>query len=389
MTNLPVSLMTPVSAIAGLLLSGLACAQDPAASEPDFVFPEELSLVPEDVQRAAEEVEADEASIPLGMTPLEEALYRAQIAWIDEDWVLAQQYAETAASGGEITGAVMAGLIARDGRADGVPDLSRAASWFSRAAELEHPLALYEMGRLARQDVPGVDNPRSWFERAARAGHVPGMVAYALELRESPIPQERARAREWAERAAQQGFAEAMFQFGQLLDLGIGGEADLVSARSWYERAAQERHPEAALQAGIMWAEGIGGPRDDTRAWQFIREAAEMGYAPAQGQYGLLMLQGRGGERDAEMARFWFEQGAMGGDGESRFLLAVTLARQAVDAQDEDMLGQAYRWALLAHEDFIGHPVDEVRRSGLQAALETDLPPVLRERIRSEVDALR
>jgi len=380
--------LTPL--VLGLCVSGLAIAQDPPENEPAFVFPEELSLVPEDVQRAAEEASsAEDAVIPMGMTAAEEALYRAQIAWIDEDWVSARQYAETAAAGGDVTAAVMSGLIARDGRATGEPDYALAASWFSRAAEQDHPLALYEMGRLARREVPGVTDPRSWFERAARVGHVPGMVAYALELRESPIPQERVRSREWAERAAQQGFAEAMYQFAQLLDLGIGGEQDLASARTWYESAAAERHAEAALQAGVMWVEGVGGPADAERGWAYIRQAAESGYAPAQGQFGLLMLQGRGGEADPDMARYWFEQGAMGGDGESRFLLAYVLAREAVDNRDVNLLGQAYRWSLLAHEDFTGQPVDETRRAGLQGAIEGDLPPDLREQIRYEINSLR
>lgn len=380
--------LTPL--VLGLCFSGLAFAQDAPESEPAFVFPEELSLVPEDVQRAAEDaVSADEASVPMGMTAAEEALYRAQIAWIDEDWVSARQYAETAAAGGDVTAAVMSGLIARDGRATGEPDYALAASWFSRAAEQDHPLALYEMGRLARREVPGVTDPRSWFERAARVGHVPGMVAYALELRESPIPQERVRSREWAERAAQQGFAEAMYQFAQLLDLGIGGDQDLPGARTWYESAAAERHAEAALQAGVMWVEGVGGPADAERGWEYIRQAAESGYAPAQGQFGLLMLQGRGGEADPETARYWFEQGAMGGDGESRFLLAYVLAREAVDNRDVNLLGQAYRWSLLAHEDFTGQPVDETRRAGLQSAIEGDLPPDQREQIRYEINSLR
>lgn len=381
-------LLTPF--VLCLAVSGLAFAQDPPAAEPAFEFPEELSLVPEDVQRAAEgAVSAEDAAIPMGMSAAEEALYRAQIAWIDEDWIAARQYAETAAAGGDVTAAVMSGLIARDGRATGEPDYVLAAGWFSRAAEQDHPLALYEMGRLARREVPGVTEARSWFERAARAGHVPGMVAYALELRGSPIPQERVRSREWAERAAQQGFAEAMYQFAQLLDLGIGGDQDLAGARTWYESAAAERHAEAALQAGVMWVEGVGGPADAERGWQFVRQAAESGYAPAQGQYGLLMLQGRGGEADPDMARYWFEQGAMGGDGESRFLLAYTLAREAVDARDVSLLGQAYRWSLLAHEDFTGQPVDEARRAGLQGAIEGDLPPDLREQILYEVNALR
>ena len=372
----------PLSLLVSALAASAALGQEPASPPEVFSFPEELSLVPQAVQEAAAEENAESADVPLGMTAAEEALYRAQIAWIDEDWIAARQYAETAAAAGDVTAAVMAGLIARDGRDLGEPNPQQAASWFSRAAEQEHPLALYEMGRLARREVPGVNDARDWFERAARAGHVPGMVAFALELRESPIPQERVRAREWAERAAREGFPEAMFQYAQLLDLGIGGPQDLVGARSWYERAAAERHAEAALQAGIMWAQGDGGEADDVRARELMRQSAETGFAPAQGQYGLMMYQGRGGSQDIAMASYWFEQGAQGGDSESHFLFAYTLARGEGREVDFE---RAYFWTRIAATDAFGAPVYDASRDQLEQGLRSVLDAATMARIDAEV----
>lgn len=100
------------------------------------------------------------------------------------------------------------------------------------------------------------------------------------------------------------------------------------------------------------------------------------------------MFQGCGGECDVEMVCFWFEQGVMGGDGESCFLLVVIFVCQVVDVQDEDMLGQVYCWVLLVYEDFIGYLVDEVCCLGLQVVFEMDLLLVLCECICLEVDVL-
>lgn len=374
-------------------LSASAWSQDEVGSDTPLIpddgsaFPTELILLPEDVQAAASEgLDADTAPVPSGLNAADEAYYRAQIAYVGENWVSARQYAETAAVAGHVEAAMLAGLIARDGLT-GSPDFAAAARWFQRAAEQEEAVALYQLGLLAAlgDDSLNLGQPRSWFERAARAGHVRGMVSYALSLRASPIPQDHERARQWAERAAQFGSSEGMYQFAQILDEGVGGDPDAPGARLWFERAADARHAEAAFQAGMMWAEGEGGPVDDVEALQWLRISAESGYAPAQGQYGLMLYQGRGGEIDSEMAAYWFSQGAYGGDPESQFLYAFVLARGEGVPQD---YVESYRWTLRAAEDDLGAPVFNPDRDRLQAGLERGLPPDVQQRVRAELNSV-
>ena len=373
-------------------LSAPAWSQDepvpdtPVIADSGDVFPSELILLPEEVQTAASEgLEAETAPVPSGLNAADEAYYRAQIAYVGENWVSARQYAETAAVAGHVEAAMLAGLIARDGRT-GAPDFAAASRWFQRAAEQEEAVALYQLGLLAAMGDESLDlgQPRRWFERAARAGHVRGMVSYALSLRASPIPQDHVTARQWAERAAQFGSAEGMYQYAQILDEGVGGDADPSGARLWFERAADSRHAEAAFQAGMMWAEGEGGTADDAEALDWLRISAESGYAPAQGQYGLMLYQGRGGAADVEMAAYWFSQGALGGDPESQFLYAFVLARGEGVPQD---YVESYRWTLLAAEDDLGAPVFNPSRDQLQAGLERGLPPDVQQRVRAEMRA--
>ncbi|OLF81201.1 hypothetical protein AWH62_00550 [Maricaulis sp. W15] len=387
---------------ASLLLAAVpAHAQDVAEPEPVLtedaptegtspatVFPRELILLPEDVQSAAVEgLEADNAEIPSGMGGAEAAWYRAQIAYLGEDWASARNYAATAAAGGIVDAALLSGIMTRNGEG-GPVDLTAAARWFTRAADRDDPVALYNLGQLAAlgDESLALGQPEPWFERAARAGHIPAMVAHAVTLKNSPVPQDAIAAREWAGRAAQQGSAEGMYQLAQLLDEGLGGARDAAGARVWYERAANQRHAEAAFQAGMMWVDGEGGAQDDVTGRNWMRIAAESGYAPAQGQYGLMMYQGRGGDTDPELAAYWFSRGARGGDAESQFLYAFVLARGEGVSQDLEL---AYRWSLLAATDHLGAPVHDRDRDRLEAGLASALPPDVRQRIRAEFDALR
>jgi len=364
-----------------LLLSAPAAGQDVPVADDGAAFPDELILLPQDVQSAAESgsVDAEAAEVPDDMNAGEAAWYRAQVAFVSDDWYLARRYAETAAVAGIVDAAALAGIMARDGRG-GERDVAAAARWFRRAAEQDHPVALYQLGLLARLGDDGLDlgAPRQWFERAARAGHIDAMVAYALALKNSPVPQERGTARRWAERAAQQDSAEGMYQLAQMLDEGIGGERDAEGARIWYERAADANLAEGAFQAGMMWADGEGGEADDTEARRWLRIAAESDYAPAQGQYGLMLYQGRGGAEDREAAAYWFGRGARGGDAESQYLYAFALAQGHGVEQD---LEQAYRWVVAAGTDALGAPVHNRDRDRLQAALERVLPLEVRARI--------
>ncbi len=375
-------------ALAAPALAQLDIEAPTPAAEPQTAFPAELMLLPQDVQDAAiAGMDANEAEVPTGLNAADAAYYRAQIAYIGQDWEVAQRYAETAAAGGNIEAAMLAGMIARDGLT-GEPDYATAVQWFRRAATQEAPVALYQLGLLARlgDTSLGLGSPRSWFERAARAGHVNAMVAYALELKNSPVPQDARPAREWAERAAHLGSPEGMYQLAQMLDAGIGGAADSAGARAWYERAASNRHAEAAFQAAMMWAAGEGGEQDDATALGWMQISAESGYAPAEGQYGLMLYQGRGTDPDPGTAAYWFAQGARGGDAESQFLYAYALARG--DGVTVD-LEAAYGWTLMAAVDAFGAPVTDPDRDRLQAGLERALPLETQQRIQAQVDALR
>lgn len=383
-----------------LLVTGQASAQDDvpaddAAAGDDAPAPplRGLEIIDVDRQNDALSIEGADADAPVTVAPpgqssVAEIFDRAQLAFAREDYETAYIHARTAASGGHARAATLAGLLNENSRIDEASD-AQAVRWFRRAADQNEPVALYRLGRMAQASRGGLlpNEARAYFQRSAQAGNPDAMLAYALILKASPVPQDAPRAIEWAERAASQGDAEAMFQLAQMNDVWERGPQNPEAARQWYLRAAEGNHAEAALQAGLMANAGEGGAEDSALAFTLIRQSAEAGFAPAMGQYGLMLHSG-GPDRapDPVLAAEWFAQGAVGGDAESRYLYALALATG--DGVDRDLV-RSYYWTLMAEYEMDGSLSANTDRTRLQAQLENHLSQTEAEQIRSDIAAYR
>jgi TPR repeat protein len=62
------------------------------------------------------------------------------------------------------------------------------------------------------------------------------------------IPEDYGKAREWYEKSAAQGDANAQFYLGLMSAFGRGAPLNLVQAHMWYSLAAGNGHARAALQ---------------------------------------------------------------------------------------------------------------------------------------------
>ena len=96
------------------------------------------------------------------------------------------------------------------------------------------------------------------------------------------ILQDYAKARQWYEKAAAQGYAEAQYNLGVMYNNGKGVRQDYVKARKWYEKAAAQGVAEAQFNLGILYYNGRGVRQDYVKARQWYEKAAAQGYAPAQ-----------------------------------------------------------------------------------------------------------
>lgn len=350
-----------------------------------------LEIIDVDRQNDALSIENEDAPVtvaPSGQASVAEIFDRAQLAYATGDYETAYIHARTAASGGHAQAATLAGLLNENGQIDEASD-ALAVRWYRRAADHNESVALYRLGRMAQASRGSLlpNEARAYFQRSAQAGNIEAMLAYALTLKASAVPQDAPLAMEWMERAASQGNAEAMFQLAQMYDVWERGPQNPEAARQWYLRAAEANHAEAALQAGLMANEGEGGAEDAGLAFALIRQSAEAGFAPAMGQYGLMLHSG-GPDRepDPALAAEWFAQGAVGGDAESRYLYALALATG--DGVDRDLV-RSYYWTLMAEYEMDGSRSANTDRTRLQAQLENYLSQTEAEQIRSEIAAYR
>ena len=149
-------------------------------------------------------------------------------------------------------------------------DLALGRYWLELAAshgshEAEYQLSLTQSDPAAREH---------WLTLAAKGG-----VSHAqLEL--AKLQQGRGElvaARQSLASAALQGNVEAHYAYGEMLRLGLGGEADYVQALKQYRLAANANHRQAQYRMGTMRARGWGAPLNRLHAYAWYLLAATDG----------------------------------------------------------------------------------------------------------------
>jgi TPR repeat protein len=77
------------------------------------------------------------------------------------------------------------------------------------------------------------------------------------------------------------GDTRAQFEFGFLLEEGIGIARDYRQAEGWYLKAAEKGHVGAQYRLGRMYHEGEATPSNRSQAYAWLAVAAAAGSAPA------------------------------------------------------------------------------------------------------------
>ncbi len=130
-------------------------------------------------------------------------------------------------------------------------DLTKAMSWYEKAAEQNVAAAQYNLARLYH--AMGTKDP------------------HALE-----------RARYWYEKAAQNGIKEAYNNLGALYLKGEGVKKDTNRAFSYFQKASEMGDANAKLNLGILYAWGEGINPDKLKAYDNLRAALQSGQTEAQ-----------------------------------------------------------------------------------------------------------
>jgi TPR repeat protein len=168
----------------------------------------------------------------------------------------------------------------------------KAVELFKRAAQAQHPLAMYNLG-IRYRDGTGVQRDRDhqakeWLAQAAEKNFVPAMVAYGNLLASKPDR----RGLEWLERAANLGSQNAKYWLGYFFYNGRAGMRDPDQALLWFGRVAQTNDMAEAYLAMMMEnGEGLPGKEPDSAA-SYWRLAAQRGNAFAEVEFADKLRQG-------------------------------------------------------------------------------------------------
>ena len=163
-----------------------------------------------------------------------------------------------------------------------VPELAPAVAPVRAAAPAASGRALYNdaVRQMERGDRGGVETLR----RAANLGYAPAQfhLGKLYEDGASGLSKDAAQARRWTERAARNGDAKAMFNYGLFLANGEGVSRDDKAAVDWFHRAADAGVKDAQFNLAVMTQQGRGAAANSADAYKWYLIAAADGDAGAR-----------------------------------------------------------------------------------------------------------
>ena len=137
------------------------------------------------------------------------------------------------------------------------------------------------------------------------------------------IAKDEAKAVEWYEKSAAQGYAPAEANLGGMYSEGLGIARDEAKAVGWFQMAAAQGHAVAQFNLAIRYAGGIGISKDEAKAAEWLQKSAFQGYPAAQFNLGVMYANGIGGPKDPVRAHVWYTLAARQKDPEAMQELAV------------------------------------------------------------------
>tara|TARA_R110002153_G_scaffold139279_1_gene289902 strand:- start:59 stop:661 length:603 start_codon:yes stop_codon:yes gene_type:complete len=133
---------------------------------------------------------------------------------------------------------------------------------------------------------------------------------------------------------AEQGYALAQANLGNMYDNGYGVPQDYAEAVRWYRLAAEQGNTDAQSNLGVRYLNGQGVPQDYAEAVRWYRLAAEQGHALAQTNLGNMYDNGYGVLQDRVLAHMWYNISAANGEEigyTNRDSLAKEMTQQAIE----------------------------------------------------------
>jgi uncharacterized protein len=134
------------------------------------------------------------------------------------------------------------------------------------------------------------------------------------------VPKQDAASREWMLKSAEQGYAPAQRELGEMY---LGADGDRGKAEMWLRRAAEQGDTLGQFWLGASYENGKFGSKDYQEAFKWLLKAAEQGNAEAEVSLGQMYEDGEFGSENYVLAAKWYRKAAEhspdnGGAGQGR-----------------------------------------------------------------------
>ncbi|MDD8023529.1 MAG: tetratricopeptide repeat protein [Paracoccaceae bacterium] len=210
------------------------------------------------------------------------------------------------------------------------------------------------------------------------------------------------------------GNADGAFYLGRMLELGIGGGANLTAAVGLYRAAsdlgsaaamnrlgvlhiqgngvlqdytegarlvcasAEKGDANGAFNCGTVLLEGLGVSKDEVKAYDWFGRAAEKGHVAAMNARAAELIEGKYVARDVAAGLALLERSAARGDAAGLFALGQMQA--AGIAGDPDLIEAHKNFNLAAA---LGHSEAAAARAGIEAGMSAEEIALAQERART------
>ena len=162
-----------------------------------------------------------------------------------------------------------------------------ALSWYLKAAQQDWPDAQYRLGFMYEKGIgTGKDVAKAvqLYHSAAEHGYpeAQNLMGILYSTGADGVTEDDKQALDWFQKAADQGFAKAEKNLGDMYFFGHGIDKDFAQALTWYGKAADQQFADAQFRLGFMYEKGLGVDQNNQTAIDQYTKAVRNGSVDAQ-----------------------------------------------------------------------------------------------------------
>jgi len=222
------------------------------------------------------------------------------------------------------------GGAANEAEADPVAQFALARAYLLGQGVDRDPAKAYEwMQKSAAQGYPEAEGGLGYF-------YATGTV----------VAKDEQEAIRWFRKGAEKGVVRAQYNLGKTLLDSKSPDANWDEGRTWMQKAADAEMLEALVDYGhILYLGEKGGSTDRAAAFPYLLKAAEAGHKDAQNTMGVIYQFGQMRDIDLALAEYWYRQAANQGHARAQSNLGAILGPET---DDPERRVEALMWLLIA-----------------------------------------